>query len=298
MPSTLSIVGAGRVGRALGARLRISGWKINLVVTRSESTARRAVRTIGTGTPSAVIPRSIVASRLILIATPDDSVATVAEELARVGGEELRGKIVLHTSGGLDISVLKPLRLQSAAIGALHPLQTFTNVGVPSLEGRIFAIEGDPAAIKLARQIVRTLGGSPVQITPGKRALYHAAATLAAGHILAVEEAAVRMMTETGMKRREAIRALLPLTRQVLDNFERLGSGASWTGPLARADYNLISKHYAALDELPAEFTDAYSAVNRLAARILSNDPEKVLSELGKISVRTKPKVKAMGGKA
>jgi predicted short-subunit dehydrogenase-like oxidoreductase (DUF2520 family) len=298
MPSCLSIVGAGRVGRALGSRLRASGWKINLVVTRSESTARRAVRTIGTGTPSAVIPRSIVASRLILIATPDDSVARVAEELARVGGEELRGKIVLHTSGALNATVLQSLKVLGAAIGAMHPLQTFSNVGLPSLEGRIFALEGDPAAIKLARQLVRTLGGSPVQIAPGKRALYHAAATFAAGHILAVEEAAVRMMTETGMKRREAVRALLPLTRQVLDNFERLGPGASWTGPLARADYNLIFMHSAALNQLPAEFTDAYSAVNRLAARILSNDPEKVLSELGKISVRTKPKVKAMGGKA
>jgi predicted short-subunit dehydrogenase-like oxidoreductase (DUF2520 family) len=298
MPSSLSIVGAGRVGRALGMRLRASGWRINLVVTRSEATARRAVRIIGAGRPSASIPRSIVASRVLLIATPDDSVAAVAQELARIGGEELRGKIVLHTSGALDASVLNPLQLQGASVGALHPLQTFTHVGVPSLEGRIFAIQGDPAAIKLARQIVRTLGGSPVQIAAGKRALYHAAATFAAGQILAVMEAATRLMTETGMKRREAVRALLPLTRQVLHNFERLGPSSSWTGPLARADYQLISTHADAMLDMPAEFAEAYSALNRLSARVLSNDPERVLAELSKISVRTKPKAKAMGGKA
>jgi predicted short-subunit dehydrogenase-like oxidoreductase (DUF2520 family) len=169
---------------------------------------------------------------------------------------------------------------------------------VPPLEGRVFAIEGDAAAVKVARQIVRTLGGSPVQIAGGQRVLYHAAATLAAGLVLAVEEAAVRTMTQAGMKRREAVRALLPLTRQVLDNFERLGPAAAWTGPLARADYDLISAHLEGLGEMPEEFVEAYLALNRLAARALSNDPENVLDKLNKISIGNKTKAKATGGKA
>ena len=49
MKSGISIIGAGRVGRALGPRLREQGWKIHAVVTRSEATARRAVRSIGGG---------------------------------------------------------------------------------------------------------------------------------------------------------------------------------------------------------------------------------------------------------
>lgn len=298
MAGRLSIVGAGRVGRALGLRLRELGWKIDLVVTRSETNARRAVRIIGAGTACAEIPRRIVASRIILIATPDHAIVGVADELARIGGEELSGKVVLHTSGALDGSVLKSLQRHGAAVGAMHPLQSFSGVGVPPLEGRIFAIDGDALAVKVARQIVRTLGGSPAHIARGKRALYHAAATLAAGHILAVEEAAVRMITEAGMKRREAVRALLPLTRQVLDNFERLGPAAAWTGPLARADYNLVSAHANGMVEMPAELREAYLALNRLAARVLSKDPARVLAELKKISVGTKAKTKAMGGKA
>ena len=49
MEQSLAIIGAGRVGRALGRRLRELGWKIGVVVTRSEASSRRAVRFIGAG---------------------------------------------------------------------------------------------------------------------------------------------------------------------------------------------------------------------------------------------------------
>ena len=74
--------------------------------------------------------------------------------------------------------------------------------------------------MRAARAMVRDLGGRPVKISARKKRLYHAAAALAAGHVLAVEEAATRMLMSAGMKRHEAVRSLLGLTRQVLDNFE------------------------------------------------------------------------------
>ena len=99
MPNSLAIIGAGRVGRALGRRLRELGWKIGAVVTRGEASARRAVRFIGAGKACAGMTRQVLASRVILVATPDEEIAVVARELARIGEEELRGKVVLHASG-------------------------------------------------------------------------------------------------------------------------------------------------------------------------------------------------------
>ncbi len=296
MHGTLVIVGAGRVGRALGRRLREQGWKIGAVVTRSEASARRAVRSIGAGTAHAGLTRQLFASRVILIATPDDAIAGVARELARIGAEELRGKVVLHTSGAQGKSVLEAVREQGAAIGSVHPLQTFSGVGVPPLEGKVFAIEGDAAAVRVARQIVAALGGAPLRIDGAKKPLYHAAAALAAGHVLSVEEAAARMLMSLGMKRREAVRALLPLTRQVLENFERLGPGAAWTGPLSRGDYDVVRTHAAAMQRLPAEFQDVYAALNRLAARVLAQNSAETLAELEKIFTADKAKSKSTGG--
>jgi predicted short-subunit dehydrogenase-like oxidoreductase (DUF2520 family) len=298
MQKWLAIIGAGRVGRALGRRLREEGWKIGAVVTRSKASARRAVRFIGGGQAHAVAVRSILASQIILIAVPDDEIAGVASELARVGGEELRGKVVLHTSGAVGSRALDSVKQMGAAVGSMHPLQTFTGKNVPSLEGRVFAIEGDAAAVQVARQIARSVGGSPVRIAGEKKVLYHAAAVIAAGQVLAVEEVATQLLISLGMVRREAVRALLPLTRQVLENFERFGPRAAWTGPLSRRDYKTVAAHLRALRDLPEEFAAAYQTLNRLAARVLAQDATEMLGELEKISVEAKTKVKARGNEA
>ncbi len=299
MRGALAIIGAGRVGRALGKRLHDLGYKIGAVVTRNEATARKAVRSIGGGHARATLSRDVLASRLILICTPDDRIAAVAEELARIGAEELQGKVVLHTSGALDSETLRVLRDHGASVGSMHPLQSFSGVSIPPLEGKAFAIEGDAAAVKLARQIARALGGLPVQIAGGGKALYHAAASFAAGHVLAIEEAAAQILTYSGMTRSEAVRALLQLTRQVLDNFERLGPRAAWTGPLARGDWGTVYAHMTALEPLPAEFAVAYASLNDLAGIVLGHDVPP-LSGVGEISRNKKHRDKAhsAGGKA
>jgi predicted short-subunit dehydrogenase-like oxidoreductase (DUF2520 family) len=300
MRGGLSIIGAGRVGRALGRRLHELGWKIGAVITQNEGTARKAVRSIGAGKPLSTISRRVLASRLILISVPDDAIVKVARELARVGEEELRGKIVLHTSGSSDSSALLVLRECGAHTGSMHPLQSFSGVAIPPLEGKLFAIEGEPAAIRLARQIVRALGGLPVQIAGDTKILYHAAAALAAGHVLAIEEAATRILMLTGMKRAEAVRALLQLTRQVLENFERLGPRSAWTGPLVRGDYRVIEAHLGALRTLPQEFAEAYAALNKLASLVLSGDAAGILAPQN-LQTRRKVlpvKVHSEGGKS
>jgi len=298
MRGSLTIVGAGRVGRALGRRLREAGWKIGTVVTRSDASARRAVRFIGAGSPHGGLTRQVLNCSVILIATPDSAVRDVSEELARIGAEELDGKIVLHTSGALDASVLDAVRGYGAAAGSMHPLQSFSGVGAPPLEGKVFAIEGDAAAVRKARQIARALGGAPVSIDGDKKPLYHAAAAMAAGHMLALAEAATRLLMSVGMNRREAVRALLPLTRQVLQNFERLGPRAAWTGPLARGDYGVVEAHSKSLRNMPKEFLEAYEAVNRLAALVLARDTAGAFTELDRFSGSKNAKAKATGGNA
>lgn len=296
MTKSISIVGAGRVGRALGQRLQQNGWQITVVAARTESSAKRAARFIGAGRPVAGVPATVAIASTILLAVPDDAIASVAAELAETAGEDLRGKIALHTSGALSSGVLEALRHNGAAVGSMHPLQTFSGVSVPELEGRIFAIEGDELAVRMARKIVRSLGGVPVGIPRGKKALYHAAGAYAAGLSLAMEEAGVRMLMRVGLKRREAQRALTSLTHQVLENYKRLGPQKAWTGPLARGDFGVVAAHENALRELEPEFLDAYRAANRLAARVLARDSTAALAHLNAISENGKVVARAKGG--
>ena len=284
MEKALAIVGAGRVGQSLGRKLRQNGWKIQSVVTGSEPSARKAVRFIGAGKPSAAITRHIVPASVILICVPDDAIRETSDELARVGGEELRGKIVLHTSGACGADALDALRICGAEVGSMHPLQSFSGVDVPPMEDKIFAIEGDQAAVRVARQMVRALGGTPVRIAAARKPLYHAAGALAAGLVLAMEEAGVQMAMASGMKRREAVCALLSLTRQVLEHYEKLGPRKAWTGPLSRHDYRVVAAHEEALQECRPEFLEAYRATCQLAVRVLSDDPDAMQKELEAIS--------------
>jgi predicted short-subunit dehydrogenase-like oxidoreductase (DUF2520 family) len=113
---------------------------------------------------------------------------------------------------------------------------------------------------------------------------------------LALEEAGVQVLMNAGLKRREAQRALLSLTRQVLEHYEKLGPQKAWTGPLARGDFRVVASHEKALRDLQPEFLDAYRAMSRLAARTLAHEPELVLVELAAISGAAQLSTRAKGG--
>lgn len=279
----MAIIGAGRAGCALGRLLHQKGWRIGPVVTRSLRTARVARHAIGSGKPQAGLSEAVLAADLILIATPDRVIAETAETLAHIGESSRadagqnrdktiwRGKIVLHTSGALGSDVLRPLALRGAAVGSLHPLQTFSRRATPSLSGSTCAIEGSAAALRIARRICRELGSIPVILPQGRKAAYHAGAALAAGHVLAIIEAAVRMLVAAGFPRRQALRALLPLARQTLANYESVGPRAAWTGPLSRGDFGVIEQHLGALRRFPREYREAYDALSRLGVSVLAD---------------------------
>lgn len=198
MSRTISIIGAGRVGASLARLLRRRAWRIGAVVTRSAASARAAVRTIGAGTPFAHPTLEVLDARLVLIAVPDSAIAQAAASLAEIAGRECKGKIVLHTSGALSASVLAPLARRGVFIGSLHPMQTFTGRNTPNLKGVVFAVEGHPRARRAAAQIARQLGGLPVTIEGSGKPAYHAAGALAAGHALALVEAATCILVAQG----------------------------------------------------------------------------------------------------
>jgi len=263
MNRSLAIIGAGRVGRALGRSLRRAGWKIVVVASRTDAAAKRASRFIGAGQAVAGLPPALTRPETILVTVPDDAIALVAAELARKVGPQLPGKIVLHTSGALDESVLEPLRGCGAAIGSMHPMQTFNGVNVPPLAGKVFAIGGDDLAMRRAYKMVRSVGGFPLAIAAERKPLYHVAGAFAAGLVLALEESGAQLLVRAGLKHREAQRALLSLTRQMLEHYEKLGAAKAWTGPLPRGDYGVVAAHEKALRRLPPEFAAAYWAVSR-----------------------------------
>ncbi|HXA77245.1 MAG TPA: Rossmann-like and DUF2520 domain-containing protein [Candidatus Acidoferrales bacterium] len=301
MTRTLSIVGAGRVGRTLGKRLRERGWRIGTVVTRSARTSRAAVRVIGAGTPlawggsvrmhphgkrrgsgraSARDLKAIYAADVIFLCTADDDLPALVRSLAKLGGAKCKGKIILHTSATLDRTALAPLARCGAATGSLHPMQAFGGTVIPKLSGVIFGVEGDPRARRMAQSIGKSLGGITVAIHTRDKPIYHAAAVIAAGSTYPTIEAGVQLLIRIGFTRERAMQTLVPLIRQIFDNIERIGPRAAWTGPLSRGDYAIVARHVRALRAYPREFRQSYAALSLLAGRLLAKNPADALKKI------------------
>jgi predicted short-subunit dehydrogenase-like oxidoreductase (DUF2520 family) len=280
MAETVSIVGAGRVGRTLGRCLRELGWQVGAVLTRRVATSRAAARAIGAGTPQVALSPGVLAADVVLLTTPDGELRRTAERLAQQARERCRGAIILHTSGALDRSPLAALARMGAWTGSLHPMQTFSGRADPNFQGVIFAVEGERRAQQAARRIARALGGVPIRVGGESKPAYHAAGALVSGHALALVEAATEILLRVGFTRKRALEALLPLMRQMLDNFEELGPQASWTGPIARGDYAIVQKHADALRRYPREFEESYAALALLGGRVLSKTPARTIRQI------------------
>ncbi|PYS91148.1 MAG: DUF2520 domain-containing protein [Acidobacteria bacterium] len=260
-PRTVAIVGAGRVGSALALALAACGYHISALVTNNGAHARHVARLFSTPRPHALAATQLASlprTDLLLIATPDGQIAKTAAQLAgrlATHRDQARSttRIALHTSGALSSDVLSELRATGYAVGSLHPLVSVSEAqaGAASLRGAFYCVEGDARAVKVARQIVRALGGRSFSIKPADKALYHAAAVLASGHTVALFALATELLAHCGVARQDARRALLPLTQSTLTNLLNARTPAhALTGPFARGDAATVRRNLAALSTL------------------------------------------------
>src|SRR6202051_2856913 len=175
----------------------------------------------------------------------------------------------------------------------MNPMQSFSNQNPPDLAKCIFGIDGSAAALQVARKMIHQMGGVAVRLSGANKAAYHAAGSFACVYVLALMEAATRLLMTQGFKRRQAMRALLPLVRQTLDNFESVGPLAAWTGPLSRGDFLVTERHVKALADFEPEYLDAYKALSRLTAEVLAAQPAAIVKQLDRIfSTAAVPKKK------
>jgi predicted short-subunit dehydrogenase-like oxidoreductase (DUF2520 family) len=276
--ATLSIIGAGRMGTALALALSARGYRIEAVVARRQAHARRAAELVGTQPlilTSAQLDQ-LPNSDILFITTPDDTVESVAAQIAATltlrnakSQREIRPRTALHASGALSSNALHNLRDVGFATGSLHPLVSVSDSvqGALNLRSAFFCIEGESAAQRVARSLVRSLGAQSFSINTQDKALYHAAAVMASGHVTALFDIATEMLARCGLNERRARRVLLPLLRSTLENLYASDPAHALTGTFARADSATVRKHLAALRS--SEMRDALAAYTLLGLRSL-----------------------------
>ena len=275
---SIAIAGAGNLGTALAVALREAGYRIESVVARSRGNSlartRRLAKLTGART---VVSSDEVKAGILWLCVPDAEIARAAVSLA--DGFRGRGKIALHSSGALGSEILEPLRKRGAAVASVHPLMTFVRGSRPSLAGVSFAIEGDPAAMRAARRIVRDLGGEPHAISRNQKTAYHAWGTFASPLLTALLATTEEVAALAGVSKKAARQRMLPILLQTIKNYGAFGAAAGFSGPIIRGDVETVRRHLKVLRAAPV-LRRVYVALARAALEYLPAKNRKSLLSL------------------
>ena len=261
----ISIIGVGKLGGALAIALSRKGFKIENLLARNSEKAKKIAELVESK-PKIIFENEFaeITSDVILITTQDFEIENVAQKLK----ENLRHKpIVFHTSGSLSSGILDDLRKIGCPVGSIHPLVSISDasLGAERFADAYFCVEGDDEAVKVGDQIVERLGGISFSVNAEYKTLYHASATAASGHLVALVDVAIEMLTECGIEKANAQKILLPLIKSTVENLETQSTAQSLTGTVARADFKTLENHLKTLEEnVSAEAQEVYL---QLAAR-------------------------------
>ena len=160
MISRIHVIGSGRVGSAVAARLRERGIAV------------------GEDAPE-----------LVLLCVPDTAIAEVAGALTP-------GPWVAHVSGATPLAALDPHERRLS----VHPLQTFSRDGGPAqLDGAWGAVTSETdAAREVGFWLAETLGLRPFELDDAARTLYHAGAVFASNYVVTLQRAAGLLFASAG----------------------------------------------------------------------------------------------------
>lgn len=264
---SITIVGVGRLGGALAIALSKKGYEIRHLISRSGGNAQKIA---GLLEPKPEILSDSefekISSEVVFITAPDSEIQTVAENLAA----KLKHKpYVFHTSGALSSENLESLKSLDCKVGSLHPLVSISDslVGAERFKNAYFCVEGDAEAVLVAEKIVARLEGNFFSVATKYKALYHASAVMASGHLVALFSLAVETLAACGLEESEARKILFPLIKSAIENLSSQTPAQALTGTFARADIETLKLHLESLREYISE--DVLAAYLQLGLRSL-----------------------------
>jgi predicted short-subunit dehydrogenase-like oxidoreductase (DUF2520 family) len=281
---TLSIIGAGKLGQTLGRLLSVSPpVRIHQVMNRSLASARKAIEFIGQGAPAGDWGE-LTPVGAILVATPDDAIASCAKALASSPAIH-EGTLIFHCSGALGSEVLTAAQARGALPASVHPAMSFANpeTAAQGFSGVTCGAEGNPEALSKLRPWFEACGARWFELPAGAKLLYHAGAVMACNYVTTLLEAAFQCYEQAGMPRKTAAEVMAPLLAETVANCLSLGPANTLTGPIARGDAALVARQAEALAERVPRLAALYTSLGLATldlARQQGRVPDQALDRL------------------
>ena len=255
---SIGFVGAGVLGSGLALALSASGWRVNAIASRTYASAEGAASLIDGCVALERAQQVADACDLVFITTPDSAISEVADT---VHWRPEQG--VTHCCGAASTELLVSAQNAGAAVGAMHPFQTFAAIAGPDqaaerLQGVTFAVSATGWLEEFLPKLAASLGGRGITIPDGMRPLYHASAVLSCVYLSTLLDAAIGLWTSMGFSEEDGVRAAVPLARATVDAIERQGPANAVTGPVVRGDADTVAAHLELLSRHAAHLLPLY----------------------------------------
>jgi predicted short-subunit dehydrogenase-like oxidoreductase (DUF2520 family) len=144
-----------------------------------------------------------------------------------------------------------------------------------TVAGAFWSVEGDPAALRTGKAIVRDLGGRSFSIRSEDKPLYHAAAMMVSGNVVALFDVALEMLIDCGLDRKTARSILLPLIASTVRSLQTKDTAAALTGTFSRGDVETVKRHLAALKKSELlEALDLYRLLGQRSLKLGKDHPQ------------------------
>lgn len=278
MSERLFIIGPGHVGRGLFRAFRAS---------EVEVVGLHGKRPSGVATSSGALPVEMSGANVVIVCVRDPQLDEAMEEVmaAAKSGLVQRGTVILHTSAIAEPEGLRALSDAGLPGGTFHPLVPFSDPEVSSelLRKGWIGIDGENAAKNASRRLAGHLGARTLDIPPGKKPAYHAAAVISSNFPVVLASVAGHLMHDIGIPDSSAYQAVESLMSGALANMKHVLPDDALTGPVVRGDADTVGKHLRALQGHGAA-SEVYRALSVAAVEIAQQrgvDAKKLLAVSG-----------------
>lgn len=283
MSERVFVIGPGHVGRGLFRAFRASG--VDVVGLHGKHPS-------GVATSTGKIPADAARANVVIVCVRDSQLDETIEEVigAANDGRIARDTVILHTSAIAEPEGLAALSEAGFPGGTFHPLVPFSDpeIAAEMLRKGWIGIDGENAAKNASRRLAGHVGARVLEIPPGKKAAYHAAAVIASNFPVVLASVAGHLLHEIGIPDASAYQAVESLMSGALANMKQTLPDDALTGPIMRGDAETVGKHLRAVQGhgTASEVYRALSAAAIEIARGRGIDDKKLLAVGGLLRAR------------
>lgn len=246
---SFTIIGAGRVGKALGLALHAARHRFHSLISSKSASELPEFADINIQHRYKSVSSAKSFGDVCFICVPDDHISLVCEQFPNSVNHP---KIVSHVSGACSSTLLEQLRGKGFKVASFHPMQTFS-IGASSeiFVDTLISIEGDEAAIQTLQKIADNIGGRPRIITADMKVALHIAGVAISNFMSTQFLIATDVISQydSSVDQHTVQEQFASIARTTLENIITKGFPSAITGPASRGDIKTVQLHIESIND-------------------------------------------------